>query len=91
MVLVSEFNAFGDRFEIEPPVEVGDHFIDSLGKLAIIAARGHDYDQRILEAMSGAINNTLDRAYDRNGTDSFAFILTEFVAMRDRIHNFTRR
>jgi hypothetical protein len=90
MTLVNEFNAFGDRFEIEPPIEVGDQFIDSLGKLAMIAAKGYDYDPRILEGMAGAINNTLDKAYDRNGTDSFAWILTEFVATRDRIHNFTR-
>ena len=47
MTLISEFSAFGDRFEIEPPIEVGDHFIDSLGKLAMIAAKGYDYDPRI--------------------------------------------
>lgn len=88
MTLVGEFNAYGERFTVEPPIEVGDHFIDSLGMLAMVAARGYDSDPRILEGMSGAINNSLDRLYEESGTDKLARFVTEFIAMRDRIHTF---
>lgn len=90
MTLLSEFSAYGECFEIEPPVEIGEHFIYSLGQLAMIAARGHDSDPRIIEGMAGAVDNTLHSKYEREGTDGFASLLTRFVAMRDGKHTFTR-
>jgi len=90
MTLLGEFNAYGERFEIEPPVEIGEHFIYSLGQLAMIAANGHDSDPRILEGMAGAIDNTLYSRYEREGIDGFASLLTQFVAMHDGNHVFTR-
>ena len=89
MTLIREFNAYGERFSIEPPIEIGNQFIDSLGKLAMVASRGYDSDPRILNGMAGAINNSLDRLYDETGTDKLAWFVTEFIAMRDRIHTFT--
>lgn len=90
MTLISHYEAFGEKFEIEPPIEVGDYFVDSLGKLAVIAANGHDSDPRIIEAMAGSFNNSVDRIYKHRGAERMAWFVTEYIAMRDRVHTFTR-
>lgn len=66
MVKINEFMNGNVKFVIEPSVEVGDHTVDSLGKLAAIAAVGYSADAQIIENITGETDRTLGQLDPNN-------------------------
>jgi hypothetical protein len=59
MVKIEEIYEGDRKFVFEPPVEVGDHTVDSLAKLAAIAAVGYGADMRSIDQLTDETNHVL--------------------------------
>ncbi len=66
MTQVSKLKGYGETFLIEPPVEAGSRTVDSLGKLAAIAAYGPESSPERLNAVTESVNHTLAVLHDHN-------------------------
>lgn len=89
MVLKEVFTEeqYNERFIIKPPIEVGDHVVDTLGKLAAIAARGYDSDPKAIDELTKETDRTLELLHESNGANGFPQYLTN-VASRSMNHVF---
>lgn len=83
MVRISEYNEFGEKFVFEPPVEVNDHIVDSLGKLAAIAAKGADSDVQTIDELTIEVNRVAGLLHESGGIEAVNRYLTN-VASRKR-------
>jgi hypothetical protein len=78
MATVNTFDAYGKRFHFEPPVEVGVHSIDSLGKLATIAWCGpEDANIEKIKALASMTDQALALIHGFTETRGFADFLSE--------------
>lgn len=76
MPTVETFDAYGKRFKFEPPIEVGDHTVDSLSKLVAIAVRGHDAEIRRIDNIAKLVNQSLEIIYEHDGADELPIYLS---------------
>lgn len=56
MIERTTFDAYSERFRFEPPVEVGERIVDSLGKLAAIASLGAGGNDTLIDMYSEDVN-----------------------------------
>ncbi|TAL14464.1 hypothetical protein EPN95_02620 [Patescibacteria group bacterium] len=84
MVRVSEYAdaRFEQKLFVTPPVEIGEHVINSFGKLAAIAAMGHGADSTTIDRLSQEADHTLEMLYESGGAKGLPQYLTN-VASRD--------
>lgn len=74
MVRVSEFTEaqYGERFVVEPPVEVGEHVIDSLGKLAAVTANGASARLEVVTNLTKEVERTVALLYETSGVNALS-------------------
>jgi hypothetical protein len=72
------------KFVFEPPVKIGEHVIDSLGKLAAVAAKGFEADDQTIDGLAQETNHTLDMLYELNGISGFSQYLTNVASRRSQ-------
>jgi hypothetical protein len=85
MTYTGEFTVEDEKFIFEPPIETGHHVINSLGKLAAVAAIGYDANLQEIEKTAQETDRTLGLLYTSNGIRSFPQYLTN-VASRSTDH-----
>lgn len=85
MPQLATYDSYGERFRFEPPVEIGSHIVDSLGRLAAIAACGCDANIVVINEIAESANQTLRFMHTYTGTDGFAEFLsnTASIGMRE--------
>jgi hypothetical protein len=85
MTYVSKFTNNGETFIFKPPVETGQHVVNSLGKLAAIAAIGHkaEYDQ--IDRLAQETDHTIDLVYKSGDVNGVLQYVTN-VASRTTDH-----
>jgi len=83
------FEYEGHRFVVEPPVKTGEHVVDSLGKLAALAALGPEAQTEEINQHAEQTDRTLkqlqDSSYD--GIGGFPEFLTNRASRRKK-HTF---
>jgi len=90
MVQTTEiFEHEGHRFVVEPPVKTGEHVVDSLGKLAAIAALGHEAHAEAIAQHAEQTDRMLKQLQDSSysGIGGFPQFLTNRASRRKK-HTF---
>lgn len=77
---VASFSDYGLEFRFEPPVPVGGHVVESLGKLAALAARGPQSHPIYIDTMTNYTDRMLDILYAAGKTRVMAEYLRVAVA-----------
>lgn len=91
MVQTTEiFEYVSHRFVVEPPVKTGEHVVDSLGKLAAIAALGHEAHAEAIAQHAEQTDRTLKQLQDSsyNGIGGFPQFLTNRASSGRKKHTF---
>jgi hypothetical protein len=89
MATIDTFDAYGERFRFEPPVEVGSHTIDSLGKLAAVAWCGPEANTDKIDALTDIADQTLMLTHGFSGTHEFADFLSETASKGSQTYTVT--
>ncbi len=89
MVKISDFTEerYVERFAIEPPIEVGEHTVETLGRLAAIGATGPNADPAVIDKLTDEVEHTSALLYESGGVSALATYLTN-VTTRRRKHTF---
>jgi hypothetical protein len=89
MVRIAEFTdtKYVEQFAISPPVEVGEHIVDSLGRIAAIAVTGTDADPETIDELTQEVDRVGALLYESGGANALARYLTN-VTMRRKMHTF---
>ncbi len=80
MTLLSTHEAYGRRFQFEPPVNVGNHKVDSLGKVAALAAVGADANPLMIDTFAQTVDSTLQHVYELTGSEALPQIVMDAVS-----------
>lgn len=91
MVRVSEFTEgqYEERFVIEPPIEVGDQIIDTLGRLAAVGALGPSASPDEIDTLTDEANRTVASLYPHGGVNALSRYLTNVASRRTKHAFFT--
>lgn len=82
MATIDTYDSYGKRFRFEPPVDIGQHTIDSLGKLVAIAATGPNAHPVLIDGLAVNVNTGLDALHQVDGTKKFTNFLSNAASIR---------
>ena len=89
MSQISQFDAWEKRFHFEPPIEVGEHAISSLGQIAAIACTGPEAAPAQIEYLTDEINGTLAQVHEYTGTTHLSQVLRESIEAYNKHYHVT--
>lgn len=89
MARISDFTEeqYVDRFVIEPPIEVGDQIISTLGRLAAIGGSEPSAAPGVVDELAEETDRTAATLYLQGGVNALSRYLTN-VASRRTPHTF---
>ena len=89
MTKIDKFDGYDRTFKFEPPIEVGEHPINSLGRLAAIASTGPDAHPRMIDITSDHIDHSLDLLHRIGATAELPGYLQHAASTGENDHKVT--
>jgi hypothetical protein len=86
MSTVEVLDDFGSAFQFEPPVEIGDHSVATLGELTAIAINGPDQDNNRTRVLAHRINDLLSAHHVYDDVTTFPHLLNTTLANHNSEH-----